>query len=404
MSSCSAFTIVNDAPFAWISDELQTLDAEGLRRVRRTVRPLPDGRCEVDGRVLWNCAGNDYLNLAADPRVLDAARLAILESGVGARASQLICGRTEWHERLESRLAEFEGEEAALLFPSGYAANVGTIGALVEAGDVVLCDRLNHASLVEGCRVSGARFKVYPHCDVDRLDRELSRCQEFRRRLIVTDGVFSMDGDVAPLKELADVADRRHAMLLVDEAHATGVFGANGRGMCELAGVEDQGIVRVGTLSKAVGAQGGFVAGPRELVEWLWNRARTQIYSTALAIPACAAADAALRVIQAEPGRRTKLVENSRTFYEMLKSHTSPGHGPIVPIVVGDADSTMHAARTLEQHGFLVGSIRPPTVPRGTARLRISLTAAHHESMLRELAMRAIELSECDDSSPLERP
>lgn len=372
------------APLGWIGGQLDDLEAAGLRRARRTVRPLAGGRCEIDGRTLWNCAGNDYLNLAGDPRVLDAARAAVQDSGVGSRASPLICGRTEWHERLEERLAQFEGEEAALLFPSGYAANVGTICALVGAGDVVLCDRLNHASLVDGCRLSGARLKVFPHADVDRLDQELARCHEFRRRLIVTDGIFSMDGDPAPVADIADIAERRAAMLLVDEAHATGIYGDHGRGICELAGVEERDIVRVGTLSKAVGAQGGFVTGSRTLIEWLWNKARTQIYSTALAVPACAAADAALQIIAAEPQRRTLLLDRAREFRRML-NRADAATGPIVPVVLGDVDRVLNAARGLEERGYLVGAIRPPTVQRGTARLRISLTSAHDDDVRRHL-------------------
>lgn len=397
----SANDVPGETPLAWIRGELQALEADGLRRARRTVRPLPDGRCEVGGRLLWNCAGNDYLNLAGDPRILAAARDAISESGVGARASQLICGRTEWHERLETRLAEFEEAEAAVLFPSGFAANVGTICALVGRGDVVLSDRLNHASLVDGCRLSGARLRVYPHADVDWLDRELANCGEFRRRLIVTDGVFSMDGDLAPLADLCEIADRHRAMLLVDEAHGTGVFGERGRGACESAGVEHRGIIRVGTLSKAIGAQGGFVTGPVPLLEWLWNKARTQIYSTALSVPACAAAHASLRIIEAEPERRNSLLERTRRFRQLINlSYGASSQGPIVPVVLGTAERTMSAARTLEEHGFLVGAIRPPTVPRNTARLRISLTAAHDEQILRQLAELLNQIVEREVPSP----
>jgi 8-amino-7-oxononanoate synthase len=398
----------------WINSELDRLDHEGLRRKRRCVRPLAGGRCAVDGRELSNFAGNDYLDLAGDARVIAAATEALQQSGTGARASALVCGRTEWHERLEERLAAFEGTEAAILFPTGYAANVGTITALVGPGDTVFCDRLNHASLVDGCRLSGARFRVYPHCDLTGLERELEKptgTHEARTpapsslisqpsslipplRLIVTDSVFSMDGDLAPLPQLCDLAERHGAMLLVDEAHATGVFGARGRGVAELKGVEGRGIIRVGTLSKAIGAQGGFVCGPQRLIDWLWNSARTQMFSTALAPAACAAACAALDIIEREPERRARLLRMCDWFRSRLVESgiatPASSTGPIVPIIVGDATRTMQAAQGLEERGFLVGAIRPPTVPRGTSRLRISITAGHDEDALEGLA-RAVD-------------
>jgi 8-amino-7-oxononanoate synthase len=298
-------------------------------------------------------------------------------------------------------LARFERTEAAILFPTGYAANVGTVAALVGEGDVVMGDRLNHASLVDGCRLSGATFRPFAHCDPEALDRELKKHPAARRRLVVTDGVFSMDGDVAPLPELLDVARRHDAMLLVDEAHATGVWGARGAGVCERQGVHAADVIRVGTLSKGVGAQGGFVAGSQTLIDWLWNRARTQMFSTALAPPLCAAACAAIDIIEAEPDRRGRLLARCDVFRAaLMRQHVefiAESRGPIVPIVLGDERRTLNVAAALEERGFLVGAIRPPTVQRGTARLRISITAAHGESMLSALA-RAI--SECvDDAS-----
>ncbi len=365
------------------------LRGDDLLRVRRVVSPRPAGRCEVDGQVLLDFASNDYLGLACDARLIAAAHAALEESGTGARASALVTGRTRWHAALEERLSQFEGAEAALLFPTGYAANLGAVTALVGPGDTVFCDRLNHASLVDGCRLSGARLRVYPHRDLDRLTSLLHRAAA-GRRLIVTDSVFSMDGDIAPLVELCDLADEQQAMLLVDEAHGTGVFGNNGRGVCELADVEARVTVRVGTLSKAAGVQGGFVVGSRLLVEWLWNRARPQMFSTALSPVLCAAALAAVDLIEAEADRRRHLGHLGELFRSQLEdAGLRPGGeraGPIVPLRLRSVTETLAVSRSLQDQGFLVPAIRPPTVPRGTARLRISLSAAHTQDDVRALA------------------
>ncbi len=380
----------------WIADAVSSLKQDSLLRARRTTQLLPDGRCRVDGRTLMNFAGNDYLNLSGDPRLIEAARAALAD-GAGARASALVCGRGPWHERLEHKLAQFEGAEAAILFPTGYAANQGTVTALVGPGDLVIGDRLNHASLVDGCRLSGAVFRVYSHADAESLDRELRKRSDARRKLIVTDSVFSMDGDFAPLPELHEIAQRHGAMLVTDEAHATGVWGTDGRGVAELQGMHDRNIVRVGTLSKAVGAQGGFVVGSQMLIDWLWNRGRTQMFSTALSPAACAAAQAAIEIIEQEPERRRQLLRRCEAFRSMLQDRglqaAPQSRGPIVPIVLGDEATVMRTARELESRGFLVGAIRPPTVPRGTARLRISINAAHDESILTALANAISEIT-----------
>ncbi len=373
---------------AWLGEELAQLERDGLRRVRRTVTPLPQGECEVDGRRLVNFASNDYLGLAGDERLREAARRAIATDGVGAGASPLVTGRTVWHERLERRIAELEGTDAAVLFPTGYAANAGTISTLVGRGDIIFSDEYNHASLIDGCRLSRATVCVYPHADVDSLAEQLQQ-QGFGRRLIVTDGVFSMDGDIAPLRELSQLAEKYDCMLLVDEAHATGVMGEHGRGACELAGVESTHVIRVGTLSKGLGAVGGFVAGSKELVDFLWHRARTQVFSTSLPPSICAAALEAIGIIQEEPERRVAL--SARVLQlrlplaraGLLASQTEVT--PIVPIVIGDPQETMSVARVLEDNGLLVGAIRPPTVPIGTSRLRISLSAAHSEAVVDRL-------------------
>jgi len=371
----------------WINDALQDLDRQGLLRRRRAVQLLADGRCLIDGRPVLDFASNDYLNLARDPRVVSAAMQALHAGSVGARASPLVCGRMEWHVELERQIATFEGQPEALLFPTGMAANIGTVEALCRPGDLILCDRFNHASLVDGCRLSQAQLRVYRHDDLGTLERELTKGTASNHRWIVTDTVFSMDGDLAPLPELCEIAERFDASLIVDEAHGTGVFGDRGRGACELLGVEDRVAVRIGTLSKAVGAQGGFVSGPENLIEYLWNRARSQIYSTGLSPVVCAAAKAALEIIAAEPDRRQRLAEASLYLRQQLQVEiVAESRGPIVPVILRDPHAAVAVAERLEKRGFLVGAIRPPTVPRETSRLRIVVTAAHRDEDLARLA------------------
>lgn len=380
---------------AWLQDELFAIEQRGLRRSRRTIRPLPDGWCEVDGHRLRNFAGNDYLDLAGHPDVLALAASALHDAGAGSRGSALVCGRGPWHERLEQRIATFEGTESAVLFPTGLAANVGTIQALAGPEDVLFCDRWNHASLIDGCRLSGARLRIYRHDDLAGLERALEKSTTARRRFLITDAVFSMDGDLAPLPELCRLAGRFQAILMVDEAHATGVFGASGRGVCEALGVEDRVDVRTGTLSKGLGSLGGFVSGSNLLVETLWNTARTQMFSTALPPAACGAAMAALDVLQREPDRLQRLAELCHLFRTSLAERgvvVWPGsQGPIVPVVIGDPVRTIEIAGRLQRRGFLVGAIRPPTVPQGTARLRISLSLAHDPQTLERLATAVAE-------------
>ncbi|MBS0266369.1 MAG: 8-amino-7-oxononanoate synthase [Planctomycetes bacterium] len=369
------------APFDWMAPALQSLEQSHLRRRRREIIPRPGCRAVVDGRDVVNFASNDYLDLAGDPRVVAAAQRALTSSGVGARASALVCGRTPWHVALERRIARFERQTDALLFPTGFAANLGTVGALVGKGDVVFSDRLNHASLIDGCRLSGAQIQIYDHHNLGELARALRDTPTTGRRLIVTDSVFSMDGDLAPLPRLCDLAEQHAAMLLVDEAHATGVFGAHGRGVSEHQGVEERELIRIGTLSKAVGTLGGFVAGPALLIDWLWNRARPQVFSTALPPAICAAAEQALEIIETEPARRRQLFERSEMFRAELRragiSTVTNAEGPIVPVLLEHPQRAVQVAERLEQAGFFVGAIRPPTVPPGTSRLRITLSSGH---------------------------
>ncbi len=385
-------------PLRWIDDELAVLEQRGLAR-RLAVRSSPQAvRFTMNGRELINFGSNDYLSLAADPRLTNAVARAIAQEGWGSGASPLVTGYASLHVQLEQRLAEMEGTEAALLFPSGFAANMGTIAALAGPGDAVFTDRKNHASLLDGCRLSRADVRVYPHGDWQRLDELLVRCgrsKSYRRRLIVTDSLFSMDGDLAPLAELADLAARHGAMLMIDEAHATGVFGPAGCGVAEQLGVAGRIDVRVGTLSKALGSVGGFVAGSRALIEWLVNRARSYIFSTAAPAATAAAALAALDIVAAEPARRQLLLAQAETLRQALTAqgwNVGRSASQIIPIIVGEPLRALELSAQLRQRGLLAPAIRPPTVPEGEACLRISLTSGHTPAMLDALLSALGEL------------
>jgi 8-amino-7-oxononanoate synthase len=373
---------------SWLADELAVLDRAGLRRSLDIRERGQGAKIVLDGRELINFGSNDYLGLAADPLLATAATAAIESEGFGSGASPLITGRCQTHQRLEQRLAEFESVEATLLFPSGFAANLAAVTSLVGPGDVVFADAKNHASLWDGCRLSRADVRAYPHADWQQLDKSLARASGYRRRLIVTDSLFSMDGDLAPLVELADVARRYEAMLLVDEAHATGVFGAKGRGVAEYLGVEACITARVGTLSKALGCAGGFISGGRLLIEWLINRARSYIYSTAAPAAVCAAALAALEIVAVEPHRRHDLLLRAATLRRRLgelRWSTARSASQIIPILIGEPKRAVELAQRLRQRGLLVPAIRPPTVPEGEACLRVSLTWGHTEEQINAL-------------------
>ena len=370
---------------SWLSAELAALDEGGLLR-RLSARESPQAaEIVVDGQPLVNFGSNDYLALAADSRLAAAATAAIQAEGFGSGASPLITGHSAVHQRLQERLAEFEGTEAALLFPSGFAANLAAVTALAGPGDVVFGDAKNHASLWDGCRLSRADVRVYRHADWRQLDAHLRRASGYRRRLIVTDGLFSMDGDLAPLVELAEVARRHEAMLVVDEAHATGVFGDRGRGTAEYLGVEDAVTARVGTLSKALGCAGGFICGSRPLIDWLINRARSYIYSTAAPAVISAAAMAALDIVIAQPQRRRELLQRAAALRRRLAElgwSVGQSASHIIPIVVGQPQRAVELSRQLRWQGLLAPAIRPPTVPEGEACLRVSLTYGHSEEQI----------------------
>jgi 8-amino-7-oxononanoate synthase len=371
-------TIQRGAAGNWIGMELDRREAANLRRRLRWVESAQDAWVTVDGRRVLMLCSNNYLGLANHPAVTEAASRAARDEGVGAGASRLISGSMRAHRELEERLATFKGTEAALLFNSGYHANVGIISALVGNGDAVFSDALNHASIIDGCRLSQARVCVYAHCDLDQLDKALRT--PARRKLIVTDSVFSMDGDVAPLREICDLAEQYGAMVMVDEAHATGVLGASGAGAVELLGVRDRITVQMGTLGKALGSFGAFVAGARPLIELLINSARSFVYTTALPPPIVAAAAAALTLVETEPERRERTLaraEHLATGLREIGYQIPPTRTPIVPVVIGDSAETMSRCETLLDARVFVQGIRPPTVPAGTARLRATTMATH---------------------------
>ncbi len=366
----------------WLEDDLNERRRHGLYRVRRRLQSAQGPHVRFHGRDFVNFSSNDYLNYAADPRLANAAARAARRYGCGAGASALVSGRLPPLRALERDLARWEGTEAALVFNSGYVANLAVVGALAQSNDAVFSDALNHASLIDGCRLSRASVHVYRHADLDHL-ADLLKHETARRRFIVCDSVFSMDGDLAPLAGLLELAERFDCVVLLDEAHATGVLGEHGRGLTDLlpAGAfPSERVVKVGTLSKALGSQGGFVCGSRRLIAWLVNHARPYIFSTALAPPAAAAARCAVDLVQTEPERRRhvlSLAEHLRTALCAFGKPVGASCCQIVPVIVGDARAATALAHRLEEQGLLAPAIRPPSVPEGTARLRISLSAGH---------------------------
>ena len=417
---------------------LEEREREGLLRRLVAIGSGSGPTVEIGGRRVVCLSGNDYLGLAGDERVKSAAAEAIGQWGVGAGASRLLGGTTKLHDELEASLAAFKGAEAALVTSTGWGANHVAIHALAGRGDLILADKLSHASILDAGLSSGATLRTYAHCDMKRLSSLLDRFRtKHRRCLIVTDSLFSMDGDVAPLGELADLKDRHDAQLLIDEAHATGVLGRRGAGAAEMLGVEGRIDATVGTLSKALGGLGGFVAGPRVLIDTILNTGRAFIFTTALPPALCAAALEALRIIRDEPQRRARLLELARRLRERLTdmglmeiragaakrqaaARTSAsaallaGRGeenlvstlgrnscptglagdarptfsctPIIPIVVGEAGAAVRLSRRMLEEGFYVPAIRPPTVPRGASRLRVSLRCDHDEADLLRFA------------------
>ena len=362
-----------------LAAELDRLEAAGLRRSLRRLDSGSAAEVAIDGRSVLLLSSNNYLGLADHPAVVEAACDAVRRWGCGSGASRLICGHLALHADVEAQLAAFKGTEAALLFPSGYQANVGTITALVGVGDHVFSDALNHASIIDGCRLSRASVHVYPHRDVRALEELLASAPRGGRRLIVTDSVFSMDGDRAPLHALVALARLYHSTLMLDEAHAAGVLGPRGAGLADAEDLADEVAVHMGTLGKALGGAGAYIAGSRALVDVVLNRARSFVYTTGLAPAAAAAAGAALRLVVAEPDRRQALLRNAARLRRGLADIglRVDGDTHIIPVLLGDNGLAMRFAAALLDRGVLAQAIRPPTVPDGTARLRVTPMATH---------------------------
>ena len=371
----------------WLQTEYTELKDAGLFRHLRTVMSAPSGTIRLDGRKVVLLGSNNYLGLSTHPQVIAAAVEAIEEFGTGSSGSRLISGNSELYTTLEINLAETKGTEASLVFSSGYAANTSIIPVLAGENDLILSDELNHASIIDGCRLSRATKKIYRHCSVDHLQHLLTESSDFRRRLIITDGVFSMDGDIAPLSDIYKVATDYDAMLLVDDAHGFGVLGKDGGGTVAHFGIQGEDIIQMGTLSKAIGGLGGYVAGSLTLIELLINRARGFIFTTGLPPATLAAADAALNIMRSTPELREQLLKNAETLktalidfgYTLLPSQTQ-----ILPVLLGEPQRTTEVSEALLLKGVYAPAIRPPAVPLGASRLRVTVMATHTEDELQK--------------------
>jgi glycine C-acetyltransferase/8-amino-7-oxononanoate synthase len=366
----------------FIEKELFELRQQDLFRDLRTIESTQGRVVSLHGRDFICFSSNNYLDLAADPRVIEAAVEASRDYGVGATASRLISGNMLLHNELEEAIAAFKRSERSIVFPTGYMANLGAISALVGPEDAIIADRLCHASIIDGAKLSGAKLMVFKHCDLDSLESALEHAQTYRRKLIVTDTLFSMDGDIAPLIDIVNICRKYDAMTMIDEAHATGVFGATGRGVAEHFGIEGEIDVVMGTLSKAVGCVGGYVCGSKHLIDYIRNKARSFIYTTAIPPAICAAAMKALEIIDTEPERRDRLWRNISFFRSSIddtKHNLMDSSSQIIPVLLSDVGLTLETSRRLYKEGFLVSAIRPPTVPKGQARLRINLMSSHTE-------------------------
>jgi len=367
-------------PLAYLEEELQDLRARGLFRWPRLLSGPQEPVATYDGRAVINLCSNNYLNLANHPRLKEAAQRAIADLGVGPGAVRTIAGNMAIHRELEEALARFKRTESTLLFQSGFSANAGTVAAVLGKEDVIVSDELNHASIIDGARLSGAAKKIYPHRDVEAARRLLRESQGAPRVLLITDGVFSMDGDIAPLPDLVAAAEEFGAIMMVDDAHASGVLGRQGRGTVDHFNLHGRVHIQVGTLSKAFGGLGGYVAGSQVLADYLIHRARPLLFSTSYPPSVAASALAAVRLVQEEEGIIARLWENTRFFKEGLRRlgfDTGGSETPITPVIVGDEARAMHLSDRLFEHGVFALGIAFPTVPRGKARVRTIVTAGH---------------------------
>jgi glycine C-acetyltransferase len=372
----------------YLRDELRRLEDEGLLLRPRVLEGPTGGRARFDGREVINLASNNYLGLANHPRMNEAAARAARELGAGTGAVRTIAGSMTMHRELERRFAAFKHADDALMFQSGFTSNAGTVAAILTKEDVIVSDELNHASIIDGARLSRAEIRVFPHKDVAAAEDLLDETKrEGRRQLLITDGVFSMDGDIAPLPELVDVAERHGAIMMVDDAHASGVLGSGGAGTVDHFGMHGRVDVQVGTLSKAIGVLGGFIAGPHHLIDWLQNRGRPYLFSTSAPPAVVAACIEALDIIDDQPDRLELLWSNTRSFKAGLLGlgfDTGGSETPITPVITRDEEQTQAFARRLFEEGVFTPAIVFPTVARGRARVRTIVTAEHTDEDLKE--------------------
>lgn len=371
---------------SWLTQRLHKTKDAGLYRILRKMTSAPGPKMVVEGKRQLVFSSNNYLGLANDYRLIYAAEEILHQFGVGSSGSRLTTGHSRWHQKLEQKIAQFKQTEAALLFSSGYLANVGVLSAIPEKGDVILSDRLNHASLIDGCRLSKADTVVYEHVDMNDLEEKLRETQIYRHRFIVTDGVFSMDGNIAPLNEIMELAREYKAFVIVDDAHATGVLGENGRGTSEYFDVYPD--IVIGTLSKGIGTEGGFVCGSQVLIDFLKNNARTFIFQTAMSPAICAASYVAFEIIENDGERRQLLLSHSEYIRKSLQDmgFTIKGGGtPIIPVIIGDPHAAAIFASKLQDEGIFAPAIRPPTVQWEESRIRLTVTAEHSLSEIEYL-------------------
>lgn len=380
----------------YIIEKLTKIKEKGLYRELRYIETAQAPKVKINGKDLILLGSNNYLGLCEDDRLKQAAIHAINQYGVGSGGSRLTTGSYDLHRILEQKIAAFKGAEASLVFNTGYMANVGIITALCDVNTVIFCDRLNHASIIDGCRLSGAKLIPYKHCDMNDLSNKVSQYKG-SHNLIVTDGVFSMDGNIAPLPDLVEIAKKNNMMTMVDDAHAMGVLGKNGAGTASHFGLEQDIDIMMGTLSKAAASEGGYVASSKDLIDYLRNAARSFIYSTALAPSTIAVAIKALEIIERDEARRAHLLKMSKWFYnelQVLGFHVMPTQTPIIPIMIGEAERAVEFSQYLLEEGIYIPAIRPPTVPKGTSRLRISLMATHSEDDLKEVLIKIKHIGE----------
>ncbi|MDX1934379.1 MAG: glycine C-acetyltransferase [Capsulimonadales bacterium] len=371
---------MNDTLQRFLSEQIAGLKEQHLYKPLLTVTSAPGARVTVDGREMINLSSNNYLGLAGDGRLREAAARAAIEFGAGAGAVRPIIGNLKLHDDLEARLAAFKGVEAVLVFQSGFTANAGTIPTLMDGDDAILSDELNHASIIDGCRLSKAKRVAFKHKDMDALEDALKATRDAKKRLIITDGVFSMDGDVAPLDRICDLAERHGAAVMVDDAHGSGVMGKNGRGTAYHFGVKDRVDIQLGTLSKAVGVVGGYIAGSAPLRDFLTQRARPFLFSTGAPPAVAAACLQAIDIMEADASLTERLWENTRYWQEGLRRlgfDTGVTETPITPVMIGDEEKTQALQKELRAAGVIALAVVFPTVARGKARVRTMPTAAH---------------------------